>query len=354
MHVFYDGSKFSLFSLKFKVAKKPRIEPSAMLSSDSDGEGAGEKDKPQMPNDTQKAHIVPKDEDISGGDLSDMDDEDLSVTKSDANKKARNDDDEKKGKGLKDKRSRSYRGKADDMDGGDSDDAMLKKEDSSKKAKPATKELPLRYREEGESSVKRNRRSDRPQSPSSPPPVFDRRSKYGTSPRRYRSNSNRRRSQGSSSPHHRQQQQDSKTYRGGSGGHPYYGSWQRVKSPRPQQQRGRYETNRSRSPDKRHQGDDDQSWKDSRYSSQRGRADKRKSAGESSSEVKRRRTDAGGPRSPSATPPLPPDMEEPRPQLPTEPPPTQPEAPLPTEGSFMPSLKDTKSREPVTGEQYMQ
>jgi len=67
--------------------------------------------------------------------------------------------------------------------------------------------------------------------------------------------------------------------------------------------------------------------------------------------MKRRRTEAGGPRSPSATPPLPPDMEEPRPQLPTEPPPTQPEAPLPTEGSFMPSLKDTKPREPVAGKQ---
>lgn len=353
--------------LKFKVAKKPRIEPSAMLSSGSDEETKvkedmaalsrkkllareAEKQNGAQPKETDQ--VIPKDEDISGGDLSDMEEDDVNVSKKTEPTKRNTDDvsSDKMGKSLKDKKLRSYRGKAGDGEGADSDEAPnLKKDDvkNNKKSKSGTKELPLRYREEDDSSVKRGRHSDRPTSPSSPPPVFDRhqQKRYGSSPRRY----GRRRSQGSSSPqHHRYRQQDtlSKPYRGGHS----YTSWRRSKSPRQRGHWGSPSPNRAHSPsDKRHQTDDDQgSWKGSRYASQRSRPDKRKAAGDQDGyDGKRRRTETGGPRSPSATPPPPPDMEEPRPQQPSEPPPTQPDPPLPSEGSFMPSCKEP-AREVVT------
>lgn len=337
-----------------------------MLSSESDDEAAkGKEDMAAMSrkkllareaerqNGKGADQVIPKDEEISGGDLSDMEDDEVSASKKTEQAKQNNDDDdtsEKKSRSLKDKRLRSYRGKT--GEGADSDEASnLKKDDgkNSRKSKSGTKELPLRYREDDDSSVKRGRHLDRPTSPSSPPPVFDRHQKrYGSSPRRH----GRRHSQGSVSPqHHRYRQQDtSKSYR--SSGHSY-NSWQRSKSPR--QQRGHWGSsspNRGHSPsDKRHQADDDQgSWKNSRYSSQRNRPDnKRKSAGDQDGyEGKKRRTEAGGPRSPSATPPPPPDTEEPRPQQPSEPPPTQPAPPLPSEGSFMPSSKEP-TKETVTG-----
>ena len=338
-----------------------------MLSSESDNEAAkvkedmaalsrkkllareAEKQNGVQPKETTD-QVIPKDEEISGGDLSDMDEDDVVSKKTEQQAKQSSSDDiddassEKKGKNLKDKRLRSYRGKA--ADAVDSDEATsLKKDDgkSNKNNKSGTKELPLRYREDDDGAVKRGRYSDRPTSPSSPPPVFDRhqQKRYGSSPRRH----GRRRSQGSSSPqHHRYRQQDtlSKPYR--AGGHSY-NSWQRSKSPR--QQRGRWGSsspNRAHSPgDKRHQAEDE-GWKGSRYSS-RARPDKRKVVGDQDSfESKKRRTEAGGPRSPSATPPPPPDMEEPRPQQPSEPPPTQPDPPLPSEGSFMPAT----SKEPST------
>ena len=359
----------SSHSLKFKVNKKPKIEPSAMLSSESDdGAAKGKEDMAAMSrkkllareaerqNGTQtKAadQVIPKDEEISGGDLSDMEEDDVSASKKTEHAKQSNEDDasEKKGKSLKDKRQRSYRSKT--GEGADSDEASnLKKDDgkNNRKSRSGTKELPLRYREDDDSSMKRGRHLDRPTSPSSPPPVFDRHQKrYGSSPRRH----GRRHSQGSVSPqHYRYRQQDtlSKPYRGS--GHSY-NSWRRSKSPR--QQRGHWGSsspNRGHSPgDKRHQADDDQgSWKNSRYSSQRTRLDnKRKSAGDQDGyEGKKRRTETGGPRSPSATPPPPPDTEEPRPQQPSEPPPTQPAPPLPSEGNFMPSSKEP-TRETVTG-----
>lgn len=330
-----------------------------MLSSGSDEEAKVKEDMAAMSrkkllareaekqNGTQSKEtdqVIPKDEDISGGDLSDIEEDVVNVSKKAEPIKQNNGDDasEKKEKNLKDKKSRSYRGKADTKEVDSDEASSLKKDDGkyTKKSKAGTKELPLRYREDDDASLKRGRHSDRPTSPSSPPQAFDRYQKrYGSSPRRHGS---RRRSQGSSSPqHHRYRQQDTKSYRGG--GHSY-NSWQRSKSPR--QHRGRWGStspNRGHSPnDKRHQADDDQgSWKGTRYSSQRGRPDKRKTAGDQDSfEGKKRRTEAGGPRSPSATPPPPPDMEEPRPQQPSEPPPTQPDPPLPNEGSFMPSSKE--------------
>ena len=338
-----------------------------MLSSESDNEAkvkedmaalsrkrllAREAEKQNGVQSKETDHVIPKDEEISGGELSDLEEDDVNVSKKTEQLTRQNigDDDasEKKGKVLKDKKSRSYRGKA--ADAADSDEATSLKKDEGKnnKNKSGSKELPLRYREEDDGSVKRGRHSDRPTSPSSPPPVFDRhqQKRYGSPPRRY----GRRRSQGSSSPqHHRYRQQDtlSKPYRGS--GHSY-NSWRRSKSPR--QQRGRWGSSspsRAHSPsDKRHQAEDEQgSWKGSRYSSQRTRPDKRKMVGDQDGfEGKKRRTEAGGPRSPSATPPPPPDMEEPRPQQPSEPPPTQPDPPLPSEGSFMPA----SSKEPtVTG-----
>ena len=358
-------------SLKFKVNKKPRIEPSAMLSSESEDDTKGKEDMAAMSrrkllareaekqNGTQSKEaeqVIPKDEEISGGDLSDMEDDDAGSSKKTELAKQSNEDtaSEKKGKSFKDKKLRSYRGKATEGEGADSDEASnLKKDDgkNNKRSKSGTKELPLRYREDDDSSVKRGRHLDRPTSPSSPPPVFDRRQKrYGSSPRRH----GRRHSQGSVSPqHYRYRQQDtlSKPYRGS--GHSY-NSWQRSKSPR--QQRGHWGSSspsRGHSPsEKRHHADDDQgSWKNSRYSSQRARLDnKRKSAGDQdgSYEGKKRRIEAGGPRSPSATPPPPPDTEEPRPQQPSEPPPTQPDPPLPSEGNFMPSSKEP-TRETVAG-----
>ena len=341
-----------------------------MLSSESDNEAKIKEDmaalsrKKLLAREAEKQNgvpskevidqVIPKDEEISGGELSDMEDDvDLSKKTERPKQNSGGDDDdassEKKGKNLKDKRSRSYRGKA--ADAADSDEAAsLKKDDgkNNRKNKSGTKELPLRYREDDDSSVKRGRYSDRPISPSSPP-VFDRhqQKRYGSSPRRH----GRRRSQGSSSPqHHRYRQQDtlSKPYRGG--GHSY-NSWQRSKSPR--QQRGRWGSsspNRAHSPgDKRHQTEDE-GWKGSRYSSQRTRPDKRKAVGEQDGfESKKRRTEAGGPRSPSATPPPPPDMEEPRPQQPSEPPPTQPDPPLPSEGSFMPASSKEPTATAVTG-----
>ena len=360
-------------SLKFKVNKKPRIEPSAMLSSESEDDTKGKEDMAAMsrrkllareaekqngtPQSKEAEQVIPKDEEISGGDLSDMEDDDASSSKKIELAKQSNEDtaSEKKGKSLKDKKLRSYRGKATEGEGVDSDEASnLKKDDgkNNKRSKSGTKELPLRYREDDDSSVKRGRHLDRPTSPSSPPPVFDRRQKrYGSSPRRH----GRRHSQGSVSPqHYRYRQQDtlSKPYRGS--GHSY-NSWQRSKSPR--QQRGHWGSSspsRGHSPsEKRHHADDDQgSWKNSRYSSQRTRLDnKRKSTGDQdgSYEGKKRRIEAGGPRSPSATPPPPPDTEEPRPQQPSEPPPTQPDPPLPSEGNFMPSSKEP-TRETVAGD----
>lgn len=340
-----------------------------MLSSDSDEEVKVKEDmaamsrKKLLAREAEKQNgqqskketdqLIPKDEDISGGDLSDMEEDDVNVSKKPEQTKQNSDDDddEKKGKNVKDKKLRSYRGKAADVEAGDSDEgASLKKDDgkNNKKNKSGTKELPLRYREDDDSSVKRGRHLDRPTSPSSPPPVFDRHQKrYGSSPRRH----GRRGSQGSSSPQHyryRQQGTLSKPYRGGGSS---YNSW-RSKSPR--QQRGHWGSSspsRGHSPgDKRHQTEDDQSsWKGSRYSSQRTRPDKRKMAGDQDGyESKRRRTEAGGPRSPSATPPPPPDMEEPRPQQPSEPPPTQPDPPLPSEGSFMPSSKEPAREAPTS------
>ena len=339
-----------------------------MLSSESDNEAkiredmaalsrkkllAREAEKQNGAQSKETNQAILKDEEISGGDLSEIDDDiDYVPKKTEQQAKQIIDDaSEKKGRNLKDKKLRSYRGKVVDADGVDSDEATnLKKDDgkNNKKNKSGSKELPLRYREDDDNSGKRGRHSGRPTSPSSPPPVFDRhqQKRYG-SPHRY----GRRRSQGSSSPppHHRYRQQDSssKPYRGS--GHSY-NSWQRSRSP--WQQRGRYGSsspNRAHSPgDKRHQADDDQgSWKGSRYSSQRSRPDKRKATDQDSFEGKKRRTEAGGPRSPSATPPPPPDMEEPRPQQPSEPPPTQPDPPLPSEGSFMPSTKETPTA--VTG-----
>lgn len=333
-----------------------------MLSSDSDDEAKVKEDmaalsrkkllarEAEKQNDAQSKEtdqVIPKDEDISGGDLSDMED-DMNVSKKTELTKRNSDEDvssERKGKSLKDKKLRSYRGKAADAEGADSDEVTsLKKDDgkNNKKNKSGTKELPLRYREDVDNSMKRGRHSDRPMSPSSPPPAFDRhqQKRYGSSPRRH---GNRRHSQGSSSPHrYRQQDTLSKPYRGSGYS---YNSWQRSKSPR--QQRGHWGSsspNRGHSPgDKRYQIEDEQgSWKGTRYSSQKARPDKRKLAGDQDGgyEGKRRRTEAGGPRSPSATPPPPPDMEEPRPQQPSEPPPTQPNPPLPSEGSFMPSSKE--------------
>lgn len=334
-----------------------------MLSSDSDDGAKVKEDMAAMSrkkllareaerlndaNSKETSQVIPKDEDISGGDLSEMEEDDLNMSK----KEQANDDEdaasEKKGRSLKDKKSRSYRGKAADAEAADSDDmSSLRKDDGkSKKNKSGTKELPLRYREDNDHSVKRGRHSDHPTS--SPPPSFDRhqQKRYASSPHRH----GRRPSRGSLSPQHRRyRQQDtlSKPYRGGGYS---YNSWQRSKSPR--QQRGRWGStspNRAHSPgDKRHQTEDDQgSWKGTRYSSQRARPDKRKTTDQDSHESKRRRTEAGGPRSPSATPPPPPDMEEPRPQQPSEPPPTQPDPPLPSEGSFMPSTKEL-AKESVT------
>jgi len=341
-----------------------------MLSSDSDDEAKVKEDmaalsrkkllarEAEKQNDVQSKEtdrVIPKDEDISGGDLSDMEEEDMNESKKVEATKKNSDEDassENKGKILKDKKLRSYRGKAADVEGGDSDEVTsLRKDDgkNNKKNKSGSKELPLRYREDDDSSMKRGRHLDRPTSPSTPPPAFDRHQKrYGSSPRHH---GNRRHSQGSSSPHrYRQQDTLSKPYR--SGGYSY-NSWQRSKSPRQQRgRRGSSSPNRGYSPgDKRHQTEDE--WKGTRYSSQK-RSDKRKMAGDQDGgyEGKRRRTEAGGPRSPSATPPPPPDMEEPRPQQPSEPPPTQPDPPLPGEGSFMASSKEP-TKETVTGKMLM-